>query len=150
MSISSFYSDYVHHLPEILRVEIARVLVFPSSLICHNFCVNLTFFQTLAYFLARFQDINRCFILQMLLKKVDNINRAICFACCCISSSQFKSEVQLFRFRMTENIIFILPKQPRFESIIPSIKYTIESMVQSTLALWTPRYNGHPDNTDSR
>ena len=25
--------------------------------------------------------------------------------------------------------IFLLPKQPRFESIIPSIKYIIESMV---------------------
>ena len=22
--------------------------------------------------------------------------------------------------------------------------------LQSTLALWTPRYNGHPNNTDSR
>ena len=27
--------------------------------------------------------------------------------------------------------------------------FELESVIQSTLALQTPRYNGHPDNTDS-
>ena len=59
-------------------------------------------------------------------QKVGNIHRAICFARCCISSSQFKSEFQLFRLRMTVNAIFLLPKQPRFESNIPSNVHTFQ------------------------
>ena len=56
-------------------------------------------------------------------QKVDKIHRAICFAYSCISSIQFKSEVQLLRLRIAVNAIFfssLLPKQLRFQSNIPS------------------------------
>ena len=67
-------------------------------------------------------------------QKVDSIHRAICtcFACCYISSSQFKSEVQLFGLRTTVNAFFLLPKQPRFESNIPSNRWYIVH----TLQIW--------------
>ena len=40
-------------------------------------------------------------------QKVDKIHRAICFAYSCISSIQFKSEVQLLRIRIAVNAIFL-------------------------------------------
>ena len=35
------------------------------------------------------------------------------------------------------------------KEITPHVKWSLIICVQSTLALRTPRYNGHPDNTDS-
>ena len=40
-------------------------------------------------------------------QKVDKIHRAICFAYSCISSIQFKSEVQLLRLRIAVKAIFL-------------------------------------------
>ena len=61
-------------------------------------------------------------------QKVDKIYRAICFVYSCISSIQFKSEVQLLRLRIAVNAIFftsLLPKQLRFQSNIPPNRWSI-------------------------
>ena len=63
-------------------------------------------------------------------QKVDKIHRAICFAYSCISSIQFKSEVQLLRLRIAVNAIFfssLLPKQLPFQSNIPSNRLLLTS-----------------------
>ena len=63
-------------------------------------------------------------------QKVDKIHRAICFAYSCISSIQFKSEVQLLRLRIAVNAIFfssLFPKQLRFQSNIPSNRLLLTS-----------------------
>ena len=63
-------------------------------------------------------------------QKVDKIHRAICFAYSCISSIQFKSEVQLLRIRIAVNAIFLAHFS---QAASFPIKYTIESIVAHIL-----------------
>ena len=63
-------------------------------------------------------------------QKVDKIHRAICFAYSCISSIQFKSEVQLLRIRIAVNAIFLAhfcPSSLNFQSNIPSNRLLLTS-----------------------
>ena len=75
---------------------IHKIIRKPNSIIVLLFIQNIsTFFTSLtpcrlvAYFSARFQEVNRCFFLAVTFQKVDNIHRAICFAFSCIYFVQF-------------------------------------------------------------
>ena len=64
-----------------------------------------TFFKTLAYFSVRFQHINRCFSLQLLIKKqITPFERYILRILAFFPFSQL--EIQLFRLRIAVNAIF--------------------------------------------
>ena len=102
-----------------------------------------TSFKTLAYSSARFQDIKRCFLLQWDTPlKVDKIHQTTCLAYSCISFIQFKSEVQLFRLRISMNAIFssLLPKPPSFQSNIPSNRWYIARIFQIWYRMVSPRW----------
>ena len=76
-------------------------------------------------------------------QKVDKIHRAVCFTYSCISSIQFKLEVQLFRLRVAVKAIFqftfaqatsfpskYIIDQPRFKSNAPSNRWYIARIFQ--------------------
>ena len=93
-----------------------------------NMLASQTFFKTLAYFLARFQDINRC---RYSLKSTKNSLSNICFVYSCIFSTQFKSQVRLFCLRIAVNAFLFsscLLKPPRFQSDIPLISFIYNQM----------------------
>ena len=75
------------------------------------------------------------FYLAVTRQKVHNIHRAICFVYYCLRSLLYKSEIQLFRLRIAVNAIFssLLPKQPRFQSDIPSNRWYTARIFQSWL-----------------
>ena len=85
-----------------------------------------TFFKALAYFSARFQDINRCCISQILLKKqIKSIEQYVLriLAFLQVRSSATSSSNSRERHFFSS----LLPKQLRFQSNIPSNRLLLTS-----------------------
>ena len=85
-------------------------------------------------------------------QKVDKIHRAICFAYSCISSIQFKSEVQLLRLRIAVKAIFfssLLPKQLRFQSNIQPNRWSIAHIFRGIRANQEKLRNGKTSLMDN-
>ena len=80
---------------------IHNIIRKPNSIIVLLFIQNISTFLTsltpcrlVAYFSARFQEVNRCFFLAVTFQKVDNIHRTICLRIFAFILCSFSKKIQ--------------------------------------------------------